>query len=223
MMTVNIGNDWDEILKNQWNMPYYKELRQLLIREYSNYTVYPPMDQIFNALKHVPFDKCKVVIIGQDPYHEPRQANGLSFSVEKDVQIPPSLRNIYKELESDIGFEIPNHGDLTKWAEQGVLLLNATLTVRAHQANSHSKIGWTILTDYIIQKLGEREHPLAFLLWGKFAQSKKEFIKNNRDLIICSAHPSPLSAHRGFFGSKPFSKINAFLIENGDEPIDWQI
>lgn len=222
-MTVQIGNDWDEILADEWQKPYYQELRTLLIEEYRHYRVYPPADHIFDALKYVPFKDCKVVILGQDPYHGPKQANGLSFSVQKGVPIPPSLQNIYKELEEDLGISPPKHGDLTVWARQGVLLLNASLTVRAHAANSHANIGWQVLTDRIIRELGQRDKPLAFLLWGRFAQSKSRYVTNPSSLVLSSAHPSPLSAYRGFFGSRPFSKINQFLEEVGQDPVDWRI
>lgn len=222
-MTVQIGNDWDEILKDEWSKDYYLNLRKNLIHEYKNYTIYPSMYDIFNALKKVPYKDVKVVILGQDPYHGQGQAHGFSFSVQKGVKTPPSLLNIYKEMHDDLGLYIPNNGNLIKWADQGVLLLNSTLTVRAHQANSHKDIGWSILTDNIIKLLNEREKPIVFLLWGKFAQSKENLITNKRHLIIKSAHPSPFAAHRGFFGSKPFSKTNNFLIKNNMNPIDWQI
>lgn len=222
-MTVQIGNDWDEILKDEWSKDYYLNLRKNLIHEYKNYTIYPSMYDIFNALKKVPYKDVKVVILGQDPYHGQGQAHGFSFSVQKGVKTPPSLLNIYKELHDDLGLYIPNNGNLIKWADQGVLLLNSTLTVRAHQANSHKDIGWSILTDNIIKLLNDREKPIVFLLWGKFAQSKESLITNKRHLIIKSAHPSPFAAHRGFFGSKPFSKTNDFLIKNNMSPIDWQI
>lgn len=222
-MTVQIGNDWDEILKDEWKKDYYLQLRKNLISEYKNHTIYPSMYDIFNALKKVPYKDVKVVILGQDPYHGQDQAHGFSFSVQKGIKTPPSLLNIYKELHDDLGLYIPNNGNLIKWANQGVLLLNSTLTVRANQANSHKDIGWTILTDNIIKLLNEREKPIVFLLWGKFAQSKESLITNNRHLIIKSAHPSPFAAHRGFFGSKPFSKTNNFLIKNNISPIDWQI
>ena len=222
-MTVQIGNDWDEILKDEWKKDYYLNLRKNLIHEYKNYTIYPSMYDIFNALKKVPYKDVKVVILGQDPYHGQGQAHGFSFSVQKGVKTPPSLLNIYKEMHDDLGLYIPNNGNLIKWADQGVLLLNSTLTVRAHQANSHKDIGWSILTDNIIKLLNEREKPIVFLLWGKFAQSKENLITNKRHLIIKSAHPSPFAAHRGFFGSKPFSKTNDFLIKNNMSPIDWQI
>ncbi|MDO4661724.1 MAG: uracil-DNA glycosylase [Tissierellia bacterium] len=222
-MSVNIGNSWDDILKDEWNKDYYLELRKLLKKEYKNYTIYPSMYDIFNALKFVSYEDCKVVILGQDPYHGENQAHGFSFSVKKGVKIPPSLLNIYKELHDDLGCYIPDNGNLEKWARQGVLLLNTTLTVRAHQANSHEKIGWHILTDRIIELLNEREKPIVFILWGKNAQEKIRLITNPNHLIIKSSHPSPFAAHRGFFGSKPFSRTNEFLSENGIEPIDWQI
>ena len=222
-MTVRLGNDWDEILKEEWKKDYYLNLRKNLIHEYKNHTIYPSMYDIFNALKKVPYKDVKVVILGQDPYHGQGQAHGFSFSVQKGVKTPPSLLNIYKELHDDLGLYIPNNGNLIKWADQGVLLLNSTLTVRAHQANSHKDIGWSILTDNIIKLLNKREKPIVFLLWGKFAQSKENLITNKRHLIIKSAHPSPFAAHRGFFGSKPFSKTNNFLIKNNMSPIDWQI
>lgn len=222
-MSVNIGNSWDDILKDEWNKDYYLELRELLKKEYKNYTIYPSMYDIFNALKFVSYEDCKVVILGQDPYYGENQAHGFSFSVKKGVKTPPSLLNIYKELHDDLGCFIPDNGNLEKWARQGVLLLNTTLTVRAHQANSHEKIGWHILTDRIIELLNEREKPIVFILWGKNAQEKIRLITNPNHLIIKSSHPSPFAAHRGFFGSKPFSRTNEFLSKNEIEPIDWQI
>lgn len=222
-MSVNIGNDWDIVLADQWDKVYYQNLRKKLIEEYKNYKVYPDMYDIFNALKSVSYKDVKVVILGQDPYHGPGQAHGYAFSVKKGIKTPPSLQNIYKEMHEDIGTFIPDNGNLLKWADQGVLLLNTSLTVRAQQANSHQKIGWEILTDNIIKKLNEREKPIVFILWGRNAQSKEKFITNPSHLIIKSTHPSPLSAHRGFFGSKPFSKTNNFLKSIGEEPIDWQI
>ena len=222
-MSVQIGNDWDDILKDEWTKDYYINLRKKLIDEYKNYTVYPNMYDIFNALKKVSYDDVKVVILGQDPYHGQGQAHGFSFSVKKGIKTPPSLQNIYKELHSDLGLYIPNNGNLIKWANQGVLLLNSTLTVRAHQANSHKDLGWSILTDNIIKILNKRSKPIVFILWGKFAQSKEELITNDRHLIIKSAHPSPFAAHRGFFGSRPYSKTNEFLQKNNIKPIDWQI
>lgn len=222
-MAVEIGNDWDELLAGEWQKAYYQELRQLLIDEYRNYTVYPPAGAIFNALKAVPYKDCKVLILGQDPYHEPKQANGFSFSVNPGVPLPPSLVNIYKELEEDLGIPPAQHGDLTAWAKQGVMLLNSSLTVRAHQANSHAKIGWTVLTDRIIELLGQKDRPPVFVLWGAFARSKKNLIHNPKALILEAPHPSPLSAYRGFFGSRPFSKINQYLEEMGEDPIDWEL
>ncbi|MDU1317167.1 uracil-DNA glycosylase [Anaerococcus hydrogenalis] len=222
-MSVQIGNDWDDILKDEWTKDYYINLRKKLIDEYKNYTVYPNMYDIFNALKKVSYDDVKVVILGQDPYHGQGQAHGFSFSVKKGIKTPPSLQNIYKELHNDLGLYIPNNGNLIKWADQGVLLLNSTLTVRAHQANSHKDLGWSILTDNIIKILNARSKPIVFILWGKFAQSKEELITNDRHLIIKSAHPSPFAAHRGFFGSRSFSKTNEFLQKNNIKPIDWQI
>lgn len=222
-MSVQIGNDWDDILKEERKKDYYINLRKKLIYEYKNYTVYPNMYDIFNALKKVSYKDVKVVILGQDPYHGQGQAHGFSFSVKKGIKTPPSLQNIYKELHNDLGLYIPNNGNLIKWANQGVLLLNSTLTVRAHQANSHKDLGWSILTDNIIKILNARSKPIVFILWGKFAQSKEELITNDRHLIIKSAHPSPFAAHRGFFGSRPFSKTNEFLQKNNFKPIDWQI
>jgi len=220
---VKLGNEWDMILKEEFEKEYYIKIRKTLVSEYKNHTVYPDMYDIFNALKYTSFSDVKAVIIGQDPYHEPNQAHGLSFSVQKGVDIPPSLQNIYRELESDLNIKAPSHGNLSAWARQGVLLLNATLTVRAHLANSHAGIGWQIFTDRIISLLNESKQPIAFLLWGANAKRKKELITNPRHYILESAHPSPLSAFRGFFGSRPFSKINTFLKENGRPPIDWHI
>ncbi|MBE6656228.1 MAG: uracil-DNA glycosylase [Ruminococcaceae bacterium] len=222
-MVVKLGNEWDMILKEEFEKEYYIKIRKTLVSEYKNHTVYPDMYDIFNALKYTSFSDVKAVIIGQDPYHEPNQAHGLSFSVQKGVDIPPSLQNIYRELESDLNIKAPSHGNLSAWARQGVLLLNATLTVRAHLANSHAGIGWQIFTDRIISLLNESKQPIAFLLWGANAKRKKELITNPRHYILESAHPSPLSAFRGFFGSRPFSKINTFLKENGRPPIDWHI
>ncbi len=220
---VELHNEWDDILKDEFEKDYYLKIRKFLANEYRNRTVYPDMYDIFNALKYTSFSEVKAVIIGQDPYHEPNQAHGLSFSVQKGVEIPPSLVNIYKELEDDLGIKPPSHGNLVTWAKQGVLLLNATLTVRAHEANSHAGIGWQIFTDRVISLLNESPSPIAFLLWGANARRKKELITNRKHFIIESAHPSPLSAYRGFFGSRPFSKINQFLERNGRAPIDWHI
>ena len=222
---VNIGNKWDSILADEFQKDYYLNLRQFLIREYRTQTVYPDMHDIFNALRYTDYDDVKVVILGQDPYHEPGQAHGMAFSVIKGVEQPPSLVNIFKELRDDIGCEIPekNNGSLLPWAEQGVLLLNTALTVRAHQANSHKGKGWEILTDKIIEKLNEREKPIVFILWGANAKAKRELITNNRHLVLTGAHPSPLSAYNGFFGGKYFSKANEFIKWQGGTPFDWEI
>lgn len=222
-MSVNINNSWDDILKEEFEKDYYLNIRNFLIQEYKERTIYPNMYDIFNALKYTPYEDVKVVILGQDPYHGPNQAHGLSFSVKPGVPIPPSLVNIYKELNSDLGCYIPNNGYLKKWADQGVLLLNTSLTVRAGQANSHKGKGWEILTDRIIELLNKREKPIVFILWGNNAISKTKLITSKQHLILKSVHPSPLSAHRGFFGSKPFSQANKFLAEHNESPIDWQI
>lgn len=218
---VHIGNDWDEILTGEFDKEYYKAIREVLKKEYFSRTVFPPMNDIFNALKYTPYSETKVVILGQDPYHEIGQAHGLSFSVKKGIKTPPSLVNIYKELNSDIGMKIPNHGELTSWAKQGVLLLNATLTVREGEANSHKDIGWAIFTDEVIKKLDKQNNPMVFILWGANARSKKKYITNKNHLVIESAHPSPLSAYNGFFGSRPFSRANDFLLKNGVPGINW--
>ncbi|MBQ5805485.1 MAG: uracil-DNA glycosylase [Erysipelotrichaceae bacterium] len=218
-----IGNDWDEILGEEFDKPYYQELRSFLDGEYRNRTIYPLPQYIYTALRLTPYKDVKVVILGQDPYHEPGQAHGLAFSVNKGIEIPPSLVNIYKELQDDLACSIPNHGCLVEWAKQGVLLLNAVLTVQAHRANSHKGKGWEQLTDTIIQKVNEKEEPVVFILWGSNARSKKQFITNQKHLVLESVHPSPLSAYNGFFGSRPFSKTNRFFEENGIQPIDWQI
>lgn len=221
-MTI-LKNDWQEILAPEFASDYYLQLRTFLKNEYQNQTIYPDMYDIFNALQYTDYSKVKALILGQDPYHGPGQAHGLAFSVQKGVQIPPSLRNIYKELESDLGYPAPDHGNLEAWAEEGVLLLNASLTVRANQAASHSKIGWEHFTDRIIQILNEREQPMVFILWGRHAQAKEVYITNPQHKIIKSVHPSPLSASRGFLGSRPFSQTNDFLISRGIDPINWQI
>lgn len=222
-MSVFIGNDWDQLLASEWEKTYYQNLRKELIKEYKNYKVYPDMYDIFNALKSVSYEGCKVLILGQDPYHGKGQAHGYAFSVKKGVRTPPSLLNIYKEMHEDIGTYIPDNGYLKKWADQGVLLLNTSLTVRAGDPNSHEKLGWEILTDRIIKLLNDRQKPIVFILWGRNAQSKEPFITKPKHLIIKSPHPSPFSASRGFFGSKPFSRTNNFLKSTGQEPIDWQI
>ena len=218
-----ISGSWEKALKGEFSKEYYKKLFIKVREEYQTRTIYPPADDIFNAFHFTPLEEVKVVILGQDPYHEPGQAHGLCFSVKPNVQIPPSLINIYKELEDDLGCYIPNNGYLEKWARQGVLMLNTVLTVRAHQANSHKDIGWELFTDAAIRVLAEQDRPMVFVLWGKPAQRKKEMIHNPKHLVLESAHPSPLSAYRGFFGSRPFSRINEYLKENGLTPIDWQI
>ena len=218
-----IGNDWDNLLEDEFQKDYYKDLRSFLIEEYRNKTVFPKMEDIFTALKLTPYGDVKAVILGQDPYHGPGQSHGLAFSVKKGVRIPPSLRNMYKEMHTDLAIPIPNNGYLEKWAREGVLLLNTSLTVRQAEANSHRKIGWEKFTDRIIQLLNEREEPLIFILWGNNAKSKEKYITNKNHCILKSVHPSPLSASRGFFGTKPFSKTNAFLKSVGEKEIDWQI
>ena len=219
-----ITNDWLEPMREEFGKPYYKELYQFVREEYSKTTVYPPAEDIFNAMHFTPLNNVKVVILGQDPYHNVNQAHGLSFSVPVSQQeIPPSLQNIYKELETDIGCYIPNNGYLKKWAEQGVLLLNTVLTVRAHQANSHSKCGWAWFTDSVIKLISDQKENVVFILWGGNARSKKPLIDQTKHCIIESAHPSPLSAYNGFFGSKPFSKTNDYLIRHGKSPIDWDL
>lgn len=218
-----LKNDWNNYIGNEFEKDYYLKLRKNLAQEYKTKTIYPDMYNIFNALHYTAFDDVKVVILGQDPYHGPNQAHGLSFSVNPGVRIPPSLLNIYKELKDDIGCYIPNNGYLKKWADQGVLLLNTVLTVRAGEANSHKNIGWQIFTDNIIKVLNTREKPIVFILWGNNAIRKEELITNPKHHIIKSVHPSPLSASRGFFGSKPFSKTNEFLKNDNETLIDWQI
>lgn len=224
-MSVPIEESWLKILKDEFEKPYMKSLQAFLQDEKQNgHTIYPKHTDTFNALNHTPFDKVKVVILGQDPYHGEKQAHGLSFSVQKGIKIPPSLKNIYKELATDLpGFTIPDHGNLTQWADEGVLLLNATLTVRAHEAGSHQKKGWETFTDKIITELSEKRKGLVFLLWGKYAQNKSELIDNQKHTIISAAHPSPFSAYNGFLGTKPFSKANSKLIEQGQNPVNWQI
>ncbi|MCL2437039.1 MAG: uracil-DNA glycosylase [Clostridiales bacterium] len=220
---VQLGNDWDSILAGEFEKEYYQELRTFLISEYKSKTIYPNMYDIFNALKHTAYHDVKAVILGQDPYHEPGQAHGLCFSVQKGIAKPPSLVNIFKELESDLGIKSPNHGFLLEWAEQGVLLLNTALTVRRGQANSHKGKGWELFTDQVITLLNERDKPLVFILWGANAKAKSVFLTNPNHKIITGAHPSPLSAHNGFWGGKYFSKTNDFLMLHGESPIDWEI
>ena len=218
---VNIGNDWDDVLKDDFSGENYAKIREFLKSEYSAHTIYPSMYDIFNAFKLTPFSKVKVVILGQDPYHGEGQAMGLSFSVPKNKELPPSLKNIYKELKDDLGVNPPDSGDLTAWAKQGVLLLNTVLTVRAGMANSHAGKGWEILTDDVIKKISGDRKNVVFILWGNNARSKKSLIDKSKHLILESAHPSPLSAYNGFFNSKPFSKTNTYLSARGIEPIDW--
>ena len=213
---------WHNNLTKELTKPYFIELKQKLADEYNNHTIYPTQENIFNAFNATPFEKVKVVILGQDPYHQPGQAHGLSFSVNDGIKFPKSLQNIFKELKDDIAIEIPFTGNLEKWSKQGVLLMNTGLTVRKDQANSHKSIGWQLLTDKIISLLGQRPEPIVFILWGKHAQEKAKFIANHHK-IIESAHPSPLSAYRGFFGSKPFSRTNDFLRSSGFKEIDWKL
>ncbi len=222
-MAVTFENDWQEIIGEEFEKEYYLKIGEYLKKEYKSSIVYPRMDDIFNALYYTAYKDVKVVILGQDPYHGIGEAHGLCFSVKKGVKIPPSLKNIYKELHTDLGCYIPNNGYLKKWADQGVLMLNAVLTVRANEAASHSKIGWQIFTDTIIKRINEKEEPTVFILWGNYAISKKNLITNPKHYIIESVHPSPLSASRGFFGTKPFSRTNEYLNSIGKAEIDWQI
>ena len=218
-----IANDWLQALSGEFKKPYYAQLYKKVLEEYKTIRVFPASDDVFNAFNYTPLSKVKVVILGQDPYHNDGQAHGLSFSVKPNIAIPPSLENIYQELKDDVGCYIPNNGYLKKWADQGVLLLNTVLTVRAHQAFSHRGIGWEEFTDAAIRALNEQDRPIVFILWGKPAQAKKSMLNNPNHLILEAPHPSPLSAYRGFFGSKPFSQTNDFLTAHGCEPIDWQI
>lgn len=218
-----IGNDWDEVLKVIENSDGFRKFLSIINEKYQKGIVYPPKNYIFNALKLTSYKDTKVVIVGQDPYHGEGEAHGLSFSVQKGVKIPPSLQNIYKELYSDLGIEPSIYGDLTKWAKEGVLLLNAVLTVDKDKPASHRNLGWELLTDYIIKALNEKSEPVVFILWGNFAKEKKKYITNSRHLVITSTHPSPFSANNGFFGSKPFSKTNDFLIKNNIKPIEWKL
>ena len=221
MDMVHIGNSWDEILKEDFDSENYQNLRKFLASEYRSHVIYPDMHDIFNALKYTPYEKVKAVILGQDPYHEPRQAHGLCFSVNDQIPFPPSLQNIFKEIESDLGIPVPRSGNLTRWAQQGVLLLNATLTVEAHKAASHQGRGWETFTDAVIHKLAEEREHLVFILWGSYAQRKGDFIDRSRHLVLQSPHPSPLSAHRGFFGNHHFSQTNQYLEAHGVDPIQW--
>ena len=216
-----IGNDWDQVLEVIWNSNGFKKFYNMIMDEYDKKIIYPPKNYIFNALKLTSYKDTKVVIVGQDPYHGEHQAHGLSFSVQKGVKLPPSLQNIYKELESDLGVPPRSDGDLTGWAKQGVLMLNAVLTVEKDKAASHRNLGWEPMTDYIIKTLNKKEEPVVFILWGNFAKEKAKLITNPNHYIIISPHPSPFSAYSGFFGSKPFSKTNDYLVSKGLTPIDW--
>ena len=218
-----IGNDWDQKLDVIWNSLGFQKFYKMIMAEYDKKTIYPPKDYIFNALKLTSYKDTKVVIVGQDPYHGEHQAHGLSFSVQKGVKLPPSLQNIYKELESDLGIPPRTDGDLTGWAKQGVLMLNAVLTVEKDKAASHRNLGWEPMTDYIIKLLNKKDEPVVFILWGNFAKEKAKLITNPNHYIIISPHPSPFSAYSGFFGSKPFSKTNDFLISKNMKPIDWSL
>ena len=223
-MSIQLESSWKAVLEPEFEKPYMQELKRFLKVEKQQYQVFPPGDLIFNAFAHTPFDQVKVVILGQDPYHNIGQAHGLSFSVPQGMDTPPSLRNMYKELSTDIsGFQIPSHGDLTSWANQGVLLLNATLTVRAHTAGSHQRKGWETFTDRAIAELSERREGIVFLLWGRYAKDKAAIIDYRKHHILTAAHPSPLSAHNGFLGCKHFSKANEFLVKQGLAPINWQV
>ncbi|MEG3528315.1 uracil-DNA glycosylase [Bacillus paranthracis] len=218
-----LKNDWEPLLAPEFEKEYYRKLADFLKEEYSTHVVYPKKEDIFNALEYTSYENTKVVILGQDPYHGPNQAHGLSFSVQPGVKTPPSLLNMYKELRDEYGYDIPNNGYLVKWAEQGVLLLNTVLTVRQGEANSHKGKGWEHFTDRVIELLNEREKPVIFILWGRHAQAKKKLITNSNHHIIESVHPSPLSVRRGFFGSKPYSKVNTILANMGEREIDWEI
>ncbi len=220
---ASIQNDWLSVVSPEFRKPYYKELYEFICREYQEHTVYPPAQDIFNAFHFTPLSEVKVVILGQDPYHNIGQAHGLSFSVQVGQEIPPSLVNIYKELQDDLGCYIPNHGCLKKWADQGVLLLNTVLTVRAHQAFSHQGKGWEMFTDAVIRGLEQQDRPIVYMLWGRPAQEKRKMITNPNHLVLTAPHPSPLSAYRGFFGCRHFSRANEFLKEHGLTTIDWQI
>ncbi|WP_162426884.1 uracil-DNA glycosylase [Pontibacter pudoricolor] len=220
-MNVKIEESWQNVLQDEFEKPYFKNLVAFVKDEYNSQKVYPPGNQIFNAFKMCPFDQVKVVILGQDPYHGPNQANGLAFSVSDEVRTPPSLINIFKEIKSDLGKDLPATGNLERWAKQGVLLLNATLTVRAGDAGSHQKKGWEQFTDAVVQKVNDQKEHVVFMLWGAYAQKKGAIIDPQKHLVLQSAHPSPFAADRGFFGNRHFSKANAYLVAHGKEPIDW--
>jgi len=225
MTTVNpiIEESWKEVLRNEFNAPYFKDLKEFLLEEKKHYTIFPPGNLIFNAFNLTPFDQVKVVLLGQDPYHNIHQAHGLCFSVQPGIEHPRSLVNIFKELHDDLGYKIPQSGNLEKWALQGVLLLNATLTVRAHEAGSHQNHGWETFTDAVIRNLSDRKEGLVFLLWGNYAQAKESLIDTSKHFILKTVHPSPLSASRGFFGCKHFSKTNEILERQGKEIINWEL
>jgi len=218
-----IGNDWDDVLNIIEKSDDFKRFLNVINEKYNTTTIFPPKEFVFNALKLTSYNNTKVVIVGQDPYHGVGEAHGLSFSVQKGIKIPPSLQNIYKELYNDLGIPPHTDGDLTKWAKEGVLLLNSVLTVEKDKPASHRKVGWELLTDYIIKSLNQKEEPVVFILWGNFAKEKKKYITNSRHLVLTSPHPSPFSANGGFFGSKPFSKTNDFLVQNKIKPIDWKL
>lgn len=218
-----IGNDWDKLLETEFQKPYFLKLKDNILEDYEKHTCYPPINKVFDAFRLSSYKNTKVLLLGQDPYHNPNQAMGLAFSVPKGISKPPSLVNIFKELNSDLGYTIPEKGDLTKWGQQGVLLLNALLSVRENQPLSHKDYGWMIFTDKIIELLNDKEEPVVFILWGSFARSKKKLISAKHHLVIENVHPSPLSAYRGFFNSKPFTKINDFLVKTNQEPIDFRI
>lgn len=220
---IKIGNQWDEKLRDEFEKPYFKELGEFLEREYSEFKVYPPKNEIFTAFEQCSFEDVKVVILGQDPYHQVNQAHGLAFSVNEGIPLPPSLKNIYMELEKDLGIQPAKTGNLLPWAREGVLLLNATLTVRDSSPQSHKNKGWEVFTDRVIELLDEKDSPIVFVLWGRNAQSKIPLIKNNKHLILIGAHPSPLSAFAGFFGGKYFSRANNFLIQVGEKPVKWDL
>lgn len=220
-MEVKIEPSWKQLLAGEFEKPYFEELTRFVREEYANHKIYPPGKLIFNAFNQCPFDQVKVVILGQDPYHGPGQAHGLCFSVPEGVAFPPSLQNIFAEIKSDLGMSLPRHGNLERWARQGVFLLNATLTVRATQAGSHQNKGWETFTDRVIHLLAENKENLVFMLWGSYAQQKGKFIEPSRHLLLTSVHPSPLSAYRGFFGNRHFSKANQYLSEHAKEPINW--
>jgi len=222
-MNLNIEAGWKQVLQSEFEQDYFKELIEFVDTEYNTKTIYPPKSQVFNAFDLCPFKQTKVVILGQDPYHGPDQAHGLCFSVNKGIKTPPSLVNIYKELHNDVGFIIPDHGNLEHWAKQGVLLLNATLTVEAHKAGSHQKKGWEKLTDAVIKTVAEQSEHVVFLLWGAYAQKKAQLIDDTKHCILSSVHPSPLSAYRGFLGNQHFSQTNAYLKVKGKEVINWQL